>query len=458
MIISGCINSPKTNDEKTSLNNDRFEDIPVDIENDSKTYLGDAEIENEKILEKHNINNNQEQLNITDINNTDSFELKENNTSMLIGLNNITEANNQFSFKLFSELNNIKNKNIFYSPYSIFTALAIAYEGAKGKTADEMQSIFRFPLDNDTRRNEFLKIINEINKDDKKYQLNVANALWAEQDYNFLEEYFKIIEEYYRANVTNMDFKNEPEDSRKIINNWIENKTNDKIKDLIPPGYIDPLTRLVITNAIYFKGKWKIQFDPNKTSEQDFYIDPNKSVEVPMMYLKDRFNYTRTKDFQILELPYEDSELSMLILLPNENNLNLIEESINSQNLSAWQKNLTETKIEIYIPKFKFETRYFLCETLKNMGIQSAFNPYLANFSGIDGTNNLYIGSVIHQAFVEVNEEGTEAAAATAVIVVTMGGGEYTPIFLANHPFIFLIQDRSSGNILFLGRVNDPTK
>ncbi len=221
------------------------------------------------------------------------------------------------------------------------------------------------------------------------------------------------------------------------------------------------MTRLVLTNAIYFKGTWKGQFDKSNTQEQDFHINSTKSVKVPMMFMKPdkaKFNYMETENLQILELPYEGDKLSMLILLPKYNyTLDDIKENSTSENFENLKKQMHETKLdEIYIPKFKFETKYFMEKTLSDIGMPTAFSMD-ADFSGMTGKRDLFISAVIHQAFVDVNEEGTEAAAATGV-VMKMTAMMPTNIFRANHPFIYIIQYKETGNILFLGRVTDPGK
>lgn len=373
------------------------------------------------------------------------------------GIASVVDANNQFALELYSELKDERG-NIFYSPYSISTALAMTYEGAQGQTATEMQSVLHFPKDDIMRRSALARIQNIINKKDKEYKLSTANALWAQEDYQFLEDYTNTVEQYYSGKVTNLNFKTETEKSRQIINSWVEAQTNNKIKDLIPQGKLNPMTKLVLTNAIYFKGDWVKEFDKKKTREQDFRVTPSNIVKVPMMSLTGKeaeFNYAETDTLQILEMPYKGEELSMLILLPKED-LSSLEEEISADKLAEWKAMLREQQVNVYMPKFKFETKYFMSETLKKMGMPTAFSDN-ADFSGMDSTKNLFIKFVIHQAFVEVNEEGTEAAAATAV------GMEVTSampsnFFRADHPFIFIIQEKSTGNILLLGRVMNPTK
>jgi serpin B len=377
------------------------------------------------------------------------------------GVANVVEANNQFAFEYYSHLKNRETGNIFFSPFSISSALVMTYEGAREQTAKEMQSVLHFPADDNLRRTEYLKIFNELNKKDKKYELNIANALWAQKDYQFLSDYIDTVEKYYGGKTNNLDFVKDPEGSRVTINDWVEKQTKDKIKDLIPQGVINDMTRLVLTNAIYFKGEWVKQFDKENTTDEDFRINENDSVKVPMMQRTDEeaeFNYAENKDLQILEMPYSGEDLSMLILLPKDDDLAKVENSLSIENLAQWKKDLKKQRVEVFVPKFKFETKYLMTEDLKAMGMPTAFGLG-ADFSGMDGKKDLFISEVIHQAFVEVNEEGTEAAAATGVVMM-LGAlpGEETkiPVFRADHPFIFLIQEKNSGNILFIGRVVNP--
>jgi serpin B len=375
-------------------------------------------------------------------------------------LGSAAKANNLFAFDLYSRYKS-EDGNIFFSPYSISTALAMTYEGARGKTADEIQAVLHFPKDIIALRQSSLEIYQQINKKDKKYKLGTANALWAQKDYKFLDEYFKLIGQYYRGKATNLDFINETEKSCLIINHWVEQQTEEKIKDLVSLNDIDIETRLVLTNAIYFKGFWFRQFNKQDTKKADFRISPEHQVKVQMMHFSGKeseFNYAETDNLQILELPYEGKDLSMLILLSKADGLKAVENSLTSDNLAKWQKMFSREKINIYLPRFKFETKYFMADDLKAMGMPTAFSRY-ADFSGMTGKEDLFISEVIHQAFVDVNEEGTEAAAATAVIMARKSAMP-KPVkeFRADHPFIFLIQDQDTGNILFIGRVSDPTK
>jgi len=382
----------------------------------------------------------------------------------LADINNVVEANNQFALDYYSKLKDKDGDNIFFSPFSISSAFVMTYEGAKGQTAEEIRSVFYFPESSNLRRTEYTTIFDEINKGDKKYKLSSANALWAQEDYQFLKDYFDSVEKYYGGKATNLDFKKDPEGSRVTINNWVENQTNDKIKDLIPSGIIKTMTKLVLTNAIYFKGEWVKQFSKNDTKEENFRTNKNGTVKTQMMQRTDDeaiFNYAENSNLQILEMPYSGEELSILLLLPKGDNLEKLESLLSTKKLSEWRKDLEEQRVKVFIPKFKFETKYFMADDLKAMGMPIAFSDS-ADFSGMTGKRDLKINEAIHQAFVEVNEEGTEAAAATAVVMRPVGSAAgpqkepKIPVFRADHPFIFLIQQKNTGNILFIGRVVNP--
>lgn len=388
------------------------------------------------------------------------------------GIQEVVNANNQFAFDLYSELAKTEKDNIFYSPYSISAALAMTYEGAKGKTAEEIKEVFHFPETSVLRPN-YAAIYNKINENNKEYQLSTGNALWVQQDYLLLNDYSEAVERYYGGKASNVDFIKETEKSRQTINSFIEEQTNNKVKELIPAGQVDYLTRLVITNAIYFKGTWEWEFDKSDTRDKNFYITPENVVKTPMMHMdsdKATFNYADLEKLQILELPYKGDKISMLILLPKQGeaydyekgeeityNYNLEDIELSSEKLNEYKSEMQETKLSaIYLPKFKFDTKYFMVSTLSEMGMPTAFSMQ-ADLSGIDGSQNLYIQNVIHQAFVQVDEKGTEAAAATSI---TIGFKSAMPsnVFTADHPFIFIIQEKETGNILFMGRMTDPTK
>ncbi len=378
----------------------------------------------------------------------------------------VVAGNSRFAFDLYRHLANdpqYAGQNLFFSPYSISSALAITYEGARGTTADEIRSVLHLP-ENDTLRQEgFAGIDAGAKRGSDNYTLRTANALWAEETYPFLLEYIETARRWYSANATNLDFINNPEASRQAINRWVEERTEDKIRDLLPAGSINPLTRLVITNAIYFKGTWVKQFDANETTEEVFRVAPNETVQVQMMQRTDEdavYGYAETGTLQVLEMPYahgDGAELSMLVLLPKEDNLTAAEEALDAETVANLRESLVRERVRVFFPKFTLETEYSLPPTLAAMGMPTAFSGD-ADLSGMDGTDMLFISKVVHKAFVDVNEEGTEAAAATGVVVNLKSAPveDTVPEFRADHPFVFLIVEKDSGTILFAGRVVNP--
>lgn len=372
------------------------------------------------------------------------------------GIHAVVQASNRFALDVYATLKR-EGGNVFLSPYSISTALAMTYEGAKGQTAEEIARVFHFPTDDAVRRAAFAALHNQLNEPNAAYELRAANALWAQQDYPFLPSYLHALQNYYAANATNLDFIGATETARKTINTWVEDQTNDKIKDLFPQGSLDALTRLVLTNAVYFKGQWVLQFDKQQTQNQPFYIASDNPVNVPMMRLtgeKASFKYAETEGVQVLEMPYKGGKLSMLVILPSSGTFDAVEQALSPEQLKTWRDQMHPQRVDVFFPKFKFETKYGLNGTLAEMGMPTAFSMQ-ADFSGMDGTRNLSIQTVIHQAFVEVNEEGTEAAAATGVAVGLTSMPQIST-FRADRPFLFAIQDTEEGTILFLGRVVDP--
>ncbi|ABN56393.1 MULTISPECIES: serpin family protein [Methanoculleus] len=382
------------------------------------------------------------------------------------GAGNVSAGNNRFAADLYRQLASdpdYAGQNIFFSPYSISSALAITYEGARGTTADEIGSVLHLPQNETLRRSGFAGLDAALNSGDENYTLRTANALWAEETYPFLPEYVDTAARWYGANATNLDFAGDSEGSRQTINRWVEEKTEDRIRDLLPAGSIDSMTRLVITNAIYFKGTWVKQFDPAETTEEEFRVAPGETVQVQMMHRTDEeaiYGYTETGTLQVLRMPYahaDGTELSMLVLLPREDNLTAAEEALDAETLADLRDSMTDRRVRVVFPKFTLETEYSLPRALAAMGMPTAFS-YDADFSGMDGTDMLFISEVVHKAFVDVSEEGTEAAAATGVVVnlKCAPGEDTTPVFRADHPFVFVIVEEDSGTILFAGRVVNP--
>ena len=374
------------------------------------------------------------------------------------GAGNVAAGNNRFAVDLYRRLATdpaYAGGNLFFSPYSISSALAITYEGARGTTADEIGAVLHLPTNDTLRREGFTALNAALNRGSGNYTLRTANALWAEETYSFLPDYIDVAARWYGANVTNLDFIENPEGSRETINRWVEERTEDRIRDLLPPNSIDPLTRLVITNAIYFKGTWAKQFDANETREEEFRVGPNEMVLAPMMHGDAAYPYAETETLQVLEMPYAHESgngLAMLVLLPKEDSLTAAEEALDAERLAGLRESLIAQNVRISFPKFTLDVGYSLPPVLAAMGMPTAFADDAADLSGMDGTKDLLITGVFHKAFVDVNEEGTEAAAATGVI----GGRGITPVFRADHPFVFLITEKDSGAILFMGRVVNP--
>ena len=384
----------------------------------------------------------------------------------------IVEGNNKFALELFTKLQSTKG-NLFFSPYSISTALAMAHAGARNKTESQIAGVLHFPVSVNRRTDTsskflpdkqqfalaFGNIIKDLNNRGRKggYTLTVANALWGQKDYGFLQEFPELIKTSYDGQLNEVDFIRAAETARKTINAWVEKKTNDKIKNLISEGVLDSMTRLVLTNAIYFKGNWARQFKENRTKDAPFTLADGQKIDVATMNQKAEFGYMETDTFQVLELPYVDEELSMVILLPKKfDALGEFEKTLTPENLTQWLTKIHKREVVVFMPKFKMTSQFSLASVLKSMGMKDAFSSD-ADFSGINGKRDLFISAVIHKAYVEVNEEGTEAAAATGVVVrLTSIGPAPIPVFRADHPFLFLIRDNLSGSILFIGRVANP--
>lgn len=363
----------------------------------------------------------------------------------LVDQEDIIVANNQFALDFYSEVAE-DDQNIFFSPWSISTAFSIVYEGARGDTAKEIRNAFGFIEEDEKRRTSFSAIHEDLNKENANYKMLVANALWIAEDFELFEEYVDTAKTYYDSEVDKVNFETNGAD---IINAWVKEKTEGNIEELFDPSSLGGV-RLAITNAVYFNGSWVYPFDEQRTSEQEFMVNAQKTVKVPMMSRDYFFNYTETEQFQILELPYEGNKLSMLILLPNDvNGIKGLEESLSSQSISRWNDQLSKTRLLVQIPKFTMKTSYDLIPELKDLGIKTAFGP--ADFSGISDAD-LFISQAVHKGFVDVNEVGTEAAAATGIAMRESA----PPSFRADHPFIFLIQDTHTSNILFIGKVADP--
>ncbi|AKB33254.1 Serine protease inhibitor (serpin family) [Methanosarcina siciliae HI350] len=377
-----------------------------------------------------------------------------------VGDYDIAVANNVFAFDMYSQLTQLEtgeHENIFFSPHSISTAMSICYEGAEVTTKEQISNVFYFPSNKTVLKVRMERINDKINSVNSDYELQTANALWVQEGYPVKEAYIRNVKKYYDGEVTNLDFVGKPEASRNTINEWVEARTNDRIKDLVPENSITDTTRIIITNAVYFNGKWVYEFDKELTDKKPFYPTKGEEVSVDTMYICNRFNYGENSKAKIIELPYKGNDLSMYVVLPKSNNLEKFETEFTLNDYTELKNDMKLVEeVKTSIPKFKFETKTELSNSLIEMGIVDAFGQ--ADFSGISDSP-LAISRVIHQTFIDVKEEGTEAAAAT-MEEMCMGmniSWEAKPKeFKADHPFMFFIEDRRTNCILFMGKVEYP--
>jgi len=375
----------------------------------------------------------------------------------------LVEGNSTFAFDLYQAIRE-SDGNLFYSPYSISLALAMTYAGAQGETAQQMADTLQFVLSRDRLHPAFNALDLELarrgegaeGKDGEGFRLNIVNAIWGQKDYEFLSEYLDLLAENYGAGLRVLDFASAPEESRITINNWVSDQTEGRIEDLIPQGVINALTRLVLTNAIYFNAAWQYPFEEDMTEDGPFYLLDGGEVTVPMMRQTETFGYAEGDGYQAVELLYDGGELSMIILLPQTGQFDTFEGSLDAQQVDGIIGSLEHRQVTLAMPKFEFESQFSLREALAAMGMPVAFSGG-ADFSGMTGNRDLFIADVVHKAFVSVDEAGTEAAAATAVVMATAMPPDETIEVNVNHPFVFLIHDIETGAILFIGRVVNPS-
>jgi serpin B len=368
----------------------------------------------------------------------------------------VAAGNTRLALDLYQQLRSNEG-NLFFSPYSISSALAMTYAGARENTQKEMAQALHFPEEQDVLHEAFDLLNDSLVKAGKKrhVQMRIANNLFPSWDHPFRKAYLKLLKKYYGVRVTPLDYGDE-ESARDTINKWVEERTENRIQDLIGDGVLNSLTKLVLVNAIYFKGDWKNPFDADRTGEAPFRVGLEEEVTAAMMNGMHRFRYAENDLAQMLELPYAGDDLVMDVLLPAEDQgMAKLEDALTVENLSAWLGDMGETEVEVTLPRFELTFPFRLDEALKSLGMLDAFTDR-ADFSGMDGSRELFIGAVLHKAFVAVNEEGTEAAAATAVVMQTKMMAMPPVVFRADHPFLFLIREIHSGSVLFIGRVTNP--
>jgi serpin B len=364
--------------------------------------------------------------------------------------------NTAFALDLYRVLA-VDDGNIFFSPYSISASLAMTCAGARGVTEEQMSEVLNFTLPGDELHRAFRDLKAHLDSgtgEDDGFELRTVNALWGQSGYEFLPGFLDLLWEDYGSGMRQLDFSEDPESCRETINGWVAEQTADRIADLIPPELLTTATRLVLTNAIYFKADWLFQFDPVGTVPRHFTLLSGEQVEVPMMTISEHFRTSSGCGCSAVELPYRERDFFMLVILPDNGMFSKVEEHLDGELLNEIMEDLGDASLILRLPKFRSTSRFLLEDALYGMGMTSAFGPD-ADFSGMDGTRWLYISSVVHQAFVSVDEYGTEAAAATAVVMAKMNGESASP-FSVDRPFIYLVMDRTTGTVLFMGRVLDP--
>ena len=385
-------------------------------------------------------------------------------------ISGLVDGNNAFALDLYRTLSK-EDGNLFYSPYSISLAMAMAYAGARGETATQFAETLHYRLPQEELHSSFNALDLDLGSrgkveqgnDTTGFQLNIANAVWGQKGYAFLGEFLDLLDQNYEGGLREANFRDAPGESRGRINSWVVDQTKGKITNLLPEDAIDSLTRLVLTNAIYFNADWSRPFEPSMTRDRQFHLLDGNTVLVPMMRLTASFGYARGDGYQAVEMDYAGGDISMVILLPDEGRLREFEDSLDYAVLSRTVGNLQVQRVKLILPKFEFDSQFALAATLSGMGMPHAFSDGTADLSGIDGRSCaagdrpcLIISHVIHKAFVAVDESGTEASAATGVVAMVESLPPDLITLTVDRPFVFLIRDKKTKTILFIGRVENP--
>ncbi|MBU1535774.1 serpin family protein [Myxococcota bacterium] len=374
-------------------------------------------------------------------------------------MDELVTGNTSFALDLYSTVKETEEGNFFYSPFSISLALAMTYAGAEGTTETQMADTMEFTLPEPELHSAFnaldLDLQSRGTGDASQFRLNIANAIWGQTGYHFEQSFLDTIALNYGSGLNLLDFMADPEACRTIINDWVEEKTEDRIQDLLPEGSIGSDTRMVITNAIYFWGEWVEMFSRDMTAAGSFHKDDGTDVSVDFMHIEASYNYVEGTGYEAIELPYKGDDTSMVIIAPDAGTLAQFEATLDATLLAGIIASLSPTGMLFSMPKFEFEHRLDVKALLMEMGMEAPFDGAVADFSGLNGGHDLVITDILHKAFVAVNEDGTEAAAATAVVV----GETSVPANIVDidRPFIFLIRDKVTGTILFIGRIADPS-
>ncbi len=373
----------------------------------------------------------------------------------------LVAGNTAFAFDAYGVLHQ-QEGNLFFSPYSMSAALAMAYAGARGTTAEQMAATLHLPAPPAAVHPAFAMLNQRLTNpaataDDPAFRLSVANALWGQQDYPFRPAFLDLLAQYYGAGLRQVDFAAQPEQARATVNDWVSDQTEGRIQNIIPPGTIDTLTRLVLANAISFKADWRHPFPADNTRDDTFFLRDGSPVTVPMMFQTETFGYAQDDDYQAVALPYTGAA-EMVLLLPTPGTYAAFEANLDAERVQNMVTRLEQRKVALTMPVFRFETMLDLTDLLASLGMSAAFTPGEADFSGMDGTRELFLSAAFHKAFVAVDEQGTEAAAASAVVggVTSVEDPEEPVRVTLDRPFIFFIREQTTGTVLFVGRVDNP--
>ena len=388
-------------------------------------------------------------------------------------LRELVNGNSEFAFDLYHQIGE-HSGNLIFSPYSISLAFAMAYAGATGETEFQLNRVLRAPSSGTQFHQAFAALDDAVGLADPStqdsaggFELNIANSLWMQDGFQIFEEFISFLEQHYRARPFLVDFENNTESARLRINAWVEEKTKDLIKDLIPAGAIGRLTRLVLVNAIYFKGAWEIPFREGVTQTERFHALDGSEAYAELMQVTGRYNYMEGDGYKAIELPYQSSRQHMLAIVPDRGQFSAIEARFSPSLITRVDQDLRDVLVELRFPRFKFESDFGLGDAIMKLGAPNAFARDQAEFAAINGKSCkseerdcLYISEAIHKAVIEVDEEGTEAAAATAIVMSVPESGSFQPprpiILRVDRPFLFLIRDDATGSILFAGRMENP--
>jgi serpin B len=374
-------------------------------------------------------------------------------------MNSLVGANTAFALQLYGRLRSTEG-NLALSPYSISSALAMTYAGARGDTARQMEQTLHFDQCKTGLHELFGRLDAALKAAQGSNDLSIANSLWPQEKYPFRQEYLNLLKKDYGATVTPLNYEREAESARASINQWVDDQTKHKIAEIIGPGVLNHLTRMVLVNAIYFKGTWAAPFPESSTQPDRFYAQADTALTVPFMHRRGHFSYGENDQLQMLALPYTGQQLQMVVLLPrSRDGIGQLESGLTAASLAAWTLGTRNQEVNVALPRFKMSSGFPLAQALEELGLKDAFDPEQADFSGMDGRAHwLYLSAALHKAYIEVNEKGTEAAAATAMAVAGRAARiqERPREFRADHPFLFLIRDSTTGSLLFMGRVVNP--